>query len=151
MGQSISPSKLTEKCRFTPVRLCFLFVESLTELLWLPYAYWDQGFLGRPHLAIQMEWLDALIDKYTLLSSKIVGQLTRVLDLLNMGGSRGMTGDPDPLENHKKISGVLAMLVRIHWTTTKLSQYSNLGNYRHASETPVKWRFAGGSMMARLK
>ena len=26
-----------------------------------------------------------------------------------------------------------------------------LGNYRHANETPFKWRFAGGPMMARLK
>ena len=25
-----------------------------------------------------------------------------------------------------------------------------LGNYRPASETPFKWRFAGGPMMARL-
>ena len=24
------------------------------------------------------------------------------------------------------------------------------GHYRHASETPFKWRFAGGSMKARL-
>ena len=25
-----------------------------------------------------------------------------------------------------------------------------LGHHRHASETPFKWRFAGGSLMARL-
>ena len=75
---------------------CCLFVESLTELLWLPYAYWDQGFLGRPNLAIQMEWLDALIDKFTLLSSKIVSQLTRVLYLLHLGGSRGEQGVRTP-------------------------------------------------------
>ena len=28
------------------------------------------------------------------------------------------------------------------------SQNSILGHYRHASETPFKWRFAGGPMMA---
>ena len=34
---------------------------------------------------------------------------------------------------------------------TKLpSQHSMSGHHRHASETPFKWRFAGGSMMARL-
>ena len=39
--------------------------------------------------------------------------------------------DPDPLK------------------ITKLpSQHSMLGHHRHASETPFKWRFAGGSMMA---
>ena len=37
-------------------------------------------------------------------------------------------------------------------TITKLpSQHSMLGHHRHASETPFKWRFAGGPMMARLK
>ena len=34
---------------------------------------------------------------------------------------------------------------------TKLpSQHSMLGHHRHASETPFKWRFAGGPMMTRL-
>ena len=34
---------------------------------------------------------------------------------------------------------------------TKLpSQLSMLGHNRHTSETPFKWRFAGGPMMARL-
>ena len=30
------------------------------------------------------------------------------------------------------------------------TQHSMLGHHQHASETPFKWRFAGGSMMARL-
>ena len=30
------------------------------------------------------------------------------------------------------------------------SQHLMLGHHRHASETPFKWRLAGGSMMARL-
>ena len=41
---------------------------------------------------------------------------------------------PDPLKNHKD---------------TK--QHSMLGYHQHASEIPIKWRFAGGPMMARLK
>ena len=46
----------------------------------------------------------------------------------------------------------LAILVQIPWKITKLpSQHSRLGHYQHASETPYKWHFAGGPMMARLK
>ena len=30
------------------------------------------------------------------------------------------------------------------------SQHSMLGHHRHASETPFKWRFAGGPMLARI-
>ena len=41
---------------------------------------------------------------------------------------------PDPLENHK---------------ATKLA--FNVYHQRPASETPFKWRFAGGTMMARFK
>ena len=41
--------------------------------------------------------------------------------------------DPDPL-NIAKLS----------------NQRSILGHHRHASETPFKWRFAGGLMMAHL-
>ena len=40
---------------------------------------------------------------------------------------------PDPLKNH---------------TATKPT--FNVGHYRHTNETPFKWRFAGGPMMARL-
>ena len=36
---------------------------------------------------------------------------------------------PDPLRNHKA---------------------TMLGHHRHASETPFKWRFAGGPMMSRF-
>ena len=41
--------------------------------------------------------------------------------------------DLDPLENHK---------------ATKLA--FNVGPYRPTSETPFKWRFAGGPIMAHL-
>ena len=60
--------------------------------------------------------------------------------------------DPEreiPPEKITKLSGFLAILVRIPRTITKLpSQHSMLGHYRPASETPLKWRFAGGPMMA---
>ena len=60
---------------------------------------------------------------------------------------RGGQGVRTPLKNHKDI----AILVRIPCKTTKLpSQHSMLGHQRPASETPFKWRFAGGPMMARL-
>ena len=44
--------------------------------------------------------------------------------------------DPNPLKNHK--------------ATKKASQHSMLGHHRPATETPFKWRFAGGPMMALL-
>ena len=63
----------------------------------------------------------------------------------------GRQGVRIPLKNHK-IYGFLAILVRIPCKTTELkSQHSVLRHHRPASETPFKWRFAGGSMMARLK
>ena len=67
-----------------------------------------------------------------------------------MCGSRGGTGDPDsPLENYKNI-GFLSSTGPDPLKITKLPiQYSILGYYRPVSETPLKWRFAGGPMMAR--
>ena len=59
---------------------------------------------------------------------------------------------PDPLENHKfKLKDSLAILVRIPCKITKLpSQYSMLGHYRPASETPLKWRFAVGPIIVHF-
>ena len=66
---------------------------------------------------------------------------------LYMCGSRGGTGGPDPpLKNHKNI-GVLRHAGLDTLKITKLpSRNSMLGHHRHASETPFKWRFAGGPM-----
>ena len=50
------------------------------------------------------------------------------------------------LKNHKKLD-ILAILVQIHWKVIKLAM---LGHHPQASETPFKWRFAGGSMIAHL-
>ena len=64
------------------------------------------------------------------------------------GGGGG--GGPDPLEKHKSI-GFPSNIDLDPLEITKLpSQHSMLGHYRHASETPFQWSFAGGSMMAHF-
>ena len=60
------------------------------------------------------------------------------------------TPPPSPLKNHQNI-GFLSNTGPDPLKITKLSsQHSMFGHYRHANETPFKWRFAGGPMMARL-
>ena len=73
-----------------------------------------------------------------------------------MGGSRGETGCPDPpppaapQNNHKNI-GFHSNTGPDPLKTTRLpSQDSMLGHHLQSSETPFKWRFAGGQMVARL-
>ena len=62
----------------------------------------------------------------------------------------GGTGGPDPPENHKNI-GFLSNIGPDPLKITKLpSQHTTVGHYQPVSETPFKWRFAGGPMMARL-
>ena len=59
------------------------------------------------------------------------------------------SGPPTPTKNHKNI-GFLSNTGPDPLKTTKQpSQHSMLGHHRHASETPFKWRVAGGPMMAR--
>ena len=68
-------------------------------------------------------------------------------------GGKGPDPRPplSPLKT-SKVKGFLAILVRMSYKVTKLaSQHSNLGHYRPANETPFKWRFAGGLMVARLQ
>ena len=60
-----------------------------------------------------------------------------------MCGSRGGIGGSDTLKNHKNI-GSLSNPVK------PPSQHSVMGDHRPASETPFKWRFAGGMIMTRL-
>ena len=66
-----------------------------------------------------------------------------------MRGSRRGHGVRRSPENHKNkgfLSGTGLDPIKI----TKLpSQHSMLGHYRHASETPFKWCFAGGPIMTR--
>ena len=63
----------------------------------------------------------------------------------------GGTGGPDPLENHKNHDRFFSNTGPDPLKIVKLpSQLSILGNNRHASKTPFKWRFAGGPKMARL-
>ena len=62
----------------------------------------------------------------------------------------GGTGGPDPLKNHKNIGFLRNSgpdpLKNYEATTPDLK----LGHHQNASETPFKWRFAGGPMMARI-
>ena len=63
-------------------------------------------------------------------------------------GGGGAVG-PDPPENYKNI-GFLDNNGPDPLKITKLPiQHSMLGHQRPASETPFKWRFAGGPLMAR--
>ena len=68
-----------------------------------------------------------------------------------MCGSRGCrTGVRTPLRNKRNI-GFLNNTGPDPLKITKLpSQHSIFGHHRPASEMPFKWRFAGGSMVARL-
>ena len=66
-----------------------------------------------------------------------------------VGGDWG-SGPRPPLENYKNI-GFLSNIGPVPLENTKLPiQHSMLGHHRHASETPFKWRFAGGPLMTRL-
>ena len=61
---------------------------------------------------------------------------------------RGAGGPDPPLENHKNI--VFLAFWPDPLKIVKLpSKLSILGHNRHASETPFKWRFAGGPKMVR--
>ena len=63
------------------------------------------------------------------------------------GGGQGVR---TPLENYKNI-GFLRNTGPDPLKITKLPiQHSIMGHHRHASDTPLKWRFAGSPMMARL-
>ena len=68
-----------------------------------------------------------------------------------MGGSRGGTGGPDPLKNHKNI-GFLSNTGSDPLKNHKATKPTfNVGqSSAPVSETPFKWRFAGGPMMAHL-
>ena len=62
----------------------------------------------------------------------------------------GGTGDPDSPEKSQNI-GFLSNIGPDPRKTKQLtSQHSVLGHHRPASETPLKWSFAGGPMMPRL-
>ena len=84
----------------------------------------------------------------------------RIIQETNIYGSRrgktscadpdgGGTGSGPPLENYKNI-GFLSNTGPDPLKITKLSsQHSMFGHHRPASETPFKWHFAGGQLMAR--
>ena len=66
-------------------------------------------------------------------------------------GDRG-SGPPPPWKI-AKMSGFLAILVQIPLKPqsfqASIQCRAIIARHRHASETPFKWRFAGGSLMAR--
>ena len=65
------------------------------------------------------------------------------------GGGQGGPDPPPPLENNKNI-GFLTNIGPDPLKITKLLiQHPMLGRHRPASETPFKWRIAGGPLMAR--
>ena len=65
------------------------------------------------------------------------------------GGDRGSGLTPTPKKSQN--IGFLSNLLQISRKITKLpGQHSMLGHHQHACETPFKWRFAGGPMIARL-
>ena len=71
-------------------------------------------------------------------------KVTRRKSWADPEGGRGF-GPPPPLKNHKNIGSTCNIgpdPLKIPWLPS--------GYHRHASETPSKWRFAGGPMMARL-
>ena len=70
---------------------------------------------------------------------------------MGTGGGGVGAGGPDALKNHKMCCCFFSNTGPDPLKITKLSsQHSMLGHHRHASETPFKWRFAGGPMMVRL-
>ena len=58
--------------------------------------------------------------------------------------------DTPSLKNHNNIRFLSTTGPDPRKITKLPSQQSILGVYRHASETPFRWRFAGGPMMVRL-
>ena len=92
--------------------------------------------------------------KKPLTTEIVVNNISKGMLPGTMRGSRGgggrESGPQSPLNNHKHI-GFLSNTGPDLLKITKLpSQYSMLGPHWHASETPFKWRFAGGPMNARL-
>ena len=65
-------------------------------------------------------------------------------------GTGGQAPHPLPLKDHKAI-GFLTRTGPNPMKITKLSsQNSMFGHHGPACETPLKWRFTGGLMMARF-
>ena len=65
------------------------------------------------------------------------------------GGGQGVR-TPPPLEKYKNIGFLSNNGPDPLKITRLLMQHSMLGHHLPASETPFKWRFAGGPLMAQL-
>ena len=64
------------------------------------------------------------------------------------GGGTGGPDPPPPLKNHKNIGSLSNTGPDPLKITNLPSQHSMLGHHRHASKTPLKWRFVGRWLMA---
>ena len=113
----------------------------------------DSKFSSIPLTVLYISHVSSpLITQYESLKCRVNG-LGTVKFFLPMCGfiGGGGTGGPDPPKNHKNI-GFLCNTGPDPLKTTKLpSQHSMSGHHRPASETPFKWRFAGGQTMAQLQ
>ena len=72
--------------------------------------------------------------------------------ILHMRGSRGGggRGSGPPLKNHKNIR-FLSNTGPDPMKNRKATKPAfNMGHHQHASETPFKWRFVGGPMVAPI-
>ena len=67
-----------------------------------------------------------------------------------MGGSREGAGGPDPPENPKNIVFLRKTGLDPLENHKAAKLAFNVGPYRPTSETPFKWRYARGPIMARL-
>ena len=66
------------------------------------------------------------------------------------GGGQGVQTLHPPPEKSQNIGFFKQYWSRSHDNYKLPSQHSMLGRHRHASETPLKWRFAGRPMMAHF-
>ena len=121
------------------------------------YAFgtrFQSPFFARKDISLPMRKPNAKQNRYHYVTYVPPGYGKVLLALILGCHGRIQRGDrvsgPPPLTNHKKL-GFLSNTGPDLLTNHKLpSQHSVLRRFRLTSETPFKWRFAGGPMMARL-
>ena len=67
------------------------------------------------------------------------------------GGGGGGVGVSDPLKNYINIGFPINTVLDPLKLQSYQARHSMLGDHWHTSETPFKWHFAGGPMMARFE
>ena len=133
--------------------VCKLFASEVSD-------YWGNVIVFKfLFVSFSLLYIDGLICE--LLASEVGVVLARLYSIIadrqrmkdnkcgSRWGNRG-SGPPPPLENYKKL-GCLSNTGPDPLKITKLpSLHSMLGHHRPTSETPFKWRFAGGPLTPRL-